>query len=619
MIKYLCIFFTVAIIFASSSENPENEKIYDFLIKKISQNQYKKEHKYNNLFWMAHRKGLYKSYNKLNTNGNLPKRLFRQIFNNPDNNMFVTTFIIRNYLELYNLNEIELPKTQIEMALEAISKFRDKNNPEISFYNFWAQEKNEKGTYSQIPENIQYPINFLLSFLGIVLKTTKFLRLDSFSEKLSFILTQAKEHTENIHIPPDVDDTSMNINIGNFLSRIKSAYPSLYKTWQKNNPNLKKTYKKISEFNYKPFSNSENNYQDPRTYFFIKDYLKTKKLEKIELTSTWLFTTKNSAKNYPYTSIPGHLNNVDLNVITNYLISFTGFALYQDASILEDEKLVFVYKENLKLIFWVIKNNKVFERYDIGLLYYPNVYTFYWFFSKIYSLIEEFPEDKELPQLFRETSQLMEEFLVKDGVSEVKKHLVVDGEDFYWQSFLGESEATGEDRLFNTSLAINFFLNVWARKSDDLEKGSGCKLQWKGILEEERNMILKSVGFLKREIQKNNLRKDNAFFSASVKGDTTIAFEYPANFGQYINGDKLDNFHDNYKAVNAKLMYGVRGYIEEEEYEKMMEKVWVYGTPLVKEFQSLNKNPFPYWSSPALTYSVALLAIAKFNHLERCS
>ena len=640
MKKIFFFLITLLTIQKIKTEDP----LYNFLLKKISGSQHKKEKAYKNFFSLHKKKGLYESFTKLNLSGNFFFKFIRNIFGVDDNNMFVTTFIIRNYLELYNMNEINISKNEIKTALENISDFKDKNYPDFSFYGFWEQKKNKKKTFSQHPSNILNPINSIFNIGEKIVSFLKFFRLNWIAEKLENLIQSSKDFFLVFHLPSDVDDTSMNISIGNLLSQMNNDFPELVNIFDKNNPNIKGTFEKISEFNYKPFEDSDSNVQDARSFYFMKDYLdeiankkknydlnkkskedlNEKNIEEDfpnpEFTSTWISNTSISKKNYPLIQIPGSINNIDLCVISNYLIAFTGFALYKDISVLENKKLLFVYKENLKLIFWALKNNKIFKRFDIGLLYYPNVYTFYWFISKVFALINNY--EKTLPEFFLGIKDYLQKMLETYGVDQMMENRIEKKENIYWEGFLGKNDrkGTGEDRLFNTALALNFFFNVYSETIPKENQKKNCKFIWKSNLTKKNKKIMKKgINFLRNEIGKNNLKKENSFFSGSVKSMGTLWYNYPANFAETIDGAKISNLHNNPEVINTKLIYGIKGFIEKNKYNDMKDEVWILGEKFIKEFTDLNSSPFPYWSSPALTYSVNLLAIAKFNHLERCS
>ena len=99
-------------------------------------------------------------------------------------------------------------------------------------------------------------------------------------------MTKLKKFIENIHssgdelaglqkvfcIPPDFDDTYLNLGLGATLSKLKYQYPKTYTNWLQNNSNIDHLVEITVKYAYEPFSNDLNkNLIDPRTYFYVSD------------------------------------------------------------------------------------------------------------------------------------------------------------------------------------------------------------------------------------------------------------------------------------------------------------------------------------------------------------
>jgi len=112
--------------------------------------------------------------------------------------------------------------------------------------------------------------------------------------------------------------------------------------------------------------------------------------------------------------------------------------------------------------------------------------------------------------------------------------------------------------------------------------------------------------------------KENAFFSGSLKGFTSVPMFYPQNFDQFLNGSIIHNltYHD---LLEGDLMVSVSGYVLPALYDVYLEEKWTgFDTPTT--FPGFNQPPseyflFPYWSSPPLTDAMALLAFTKYASL----
>ena len=67
--------------------------------------------------------------------------------------MFVTAFVISNYLELEELNEYKMPYEEIKLAIDSLKHFRDLNEESKKFnlQNFWGLKKRGEGQYESNP------------------------------------------------------------------------------------------------------------------------------------------------------------------------------------------------------------------------------------------------------------------------------------------------------------------------------------------------------------------------------------------------------------------------------------------------------------------------------------
>lgn len=71
--------------------------------------------------------------------------------------------------------------------------------------------------------------------------------------------------------------------------------------------------------------------------------------------------------------MPLEINNIDLSVLANFLNSFYDYTLNIDSSLLDNKELMKNINDNLLLLEWGVMGDHVFNRYDIALLYYPNL------------------------------------------------------------------------------------------------------------------------------------------------------------------------------------------------------------------------------------------------------
>ena len=100
-------------------------------------------------------------------------------------------------------------------------------------------------------------------------------------------------------IPPDFDDTFVNIGLGALLSEMKEDFPDTHAQWMSQNTNLTSVYDALKKYAYRPMSNkSAINSIDCRTYFYLRFFLEDamNKKEDIALVPTWVSYSKTCVK-----------------------------------------------------------------------------------------------------------------------------------------------------------------------------------------------------------------------------------------------------------------------------------------------------------------------------------
>ena len=92
-------------------------------------------------------------------------------------------------------------------------------------------------------------------------------------------------------IPPDFDDTFVNVGIGSLLREVANDFPQSNKLWLEKNSNLSTVFDALKTYAYRPMSNnSKVNTIDPRTYMYLRPFLQdamTKGTD-IALVPTWV-------------------------------------------------------------------------------------------------------------------------------------------------------------------------------------------------------------------------------------------------------------------------------------------------------------------------------------------
>jgi len=101
-----------------------------------------------------------------------------------------------------------------------------------------------------------------------------------------FLILYRDNFLRAFHIPPDFDDTFINIGLGSLLK--ESNEPSLYNEWAKTNSNVTSAFVALKKYAYRPYSSDRNqNSIDPRTYFFLREFISNSD-DSLALVPTWV-------------------------------------------------------------------------------------------------------------------------------------------------------------------------------------------------------------------------------------------------------------------------------------------------------------------------------------------
>eukprot|EP01016_Furgasonia_blochmanni_P056458 TRINITY_DN962_c0_g1_i3.p2 TRINITY_DN962_c0_g1~~TRINITY_DN962_c0_g1_i3.p2 ORF type:complete len:662 (+),score=186.69 TRINITY_DN962_c0_g1_i3:110-2095(+) len=583
------------------------------------------------------RKGLYHSYIKINLvdGGNSDfNNIARKVISIYDMNMFVSNFVVMAILDAVDLGTIQADASSVTEAIEAILRYKDKNSAEgIPIYTFWPQVQDSATSHWRAsPDNMIHLVNLLPDippFLGGIL------------EMLGLgLIAEAKSLLGAFKIPPDVDDSSINLALGEALRVNKNSFPDAFNQWQQVNKDYTAYFNLLKKYAYRPFLNSSStgtprtpqaepsanaDWIDPRTYYYLHPFLNTLYEESqragtkptLVLPTTWILDRETESQLDPDVSMPFHTNNVDLTVNANFLYGTSYFLLTQtDRELVKevfDDDLKQMYVDSAKMIAWAIRNRVHLERPDLCLVYYPSVHDFFWFAGRVLFLLDNagvlpFEEMENVRQLLvdvlrNEATQQLEETSIKPGPNT----------GVYWEEFLGNyaNKTRGADRLFSTSMALNALLDIWTRRV-------GSTRLWRDDVPES---VLETVRlgeqYLSANIERWGASHENAFFSGSIKTFTTFPFFYPGNLAFYANGTRFDPHTAEFG--RTEVNYYMQGYVQAETYEAMLNETY-FGMPVPRVFPGFNADKgmgFPYWSSPAITYSMSMLALSKIERVQQ--
>ena len=608
-----------------------NDHLIEDLIVKINSYQVLEVKNYSPPFSYAKKYGLFESEIRINIVGDsfVTKLRNSKLFGVYDNNMFVTAWIISTLTDSVAYGNLKsMDERRLVLGLDGIGDFNDKNSLNQGKFTFWEQEYNYKNNiWFCKPDNIQNLINtFEEKPLEELIKIFTKLHLKTFSRFISYLKNLLD--IKIFQIPPDFDDSMINLGVGASLFKLKNDYPTAFSTWNKNSFNANNLIEAFVKYAYKPFdSNLNSNIIDPRTYFFARSFIQEalSKNQSLSLITTWIQNIDEQRVLYKEgVSMPFNVNNVDVTVCANSIYGITSATLFDingfQKEFLNSLDFQQLYLNTTKFITWAIETNYT-SRPDLALVYYPSVYNFLWYTSRTLFLLENELDnvlDVNLKKIFQEAKDYLTrafegtatDFLFKNVNYESSKETFFD--DFLGlndTNVFGKQTPSGEDRIFSTAQSINILIATWT-----YQNSTNKKLIWKNNVDQKvKDLVQTSINWLQQNVFNPKLKPSNAFFSGSVKSTLSEPFWYPSNFIQLLNGTFANR--TNLREIQD-IIFGVSGVIEEEKYAKMLkEKHFGKYTPLNFNGYNVRYSFFPYWSSEPYTFSVALLAITQFGNV----
>lgn len=258
---------------------------------------------------------------------------------------------------------------------------------------------------------------------------------------------------------------------------------------------------------------------------------------------------------------------------------------------------------------------------------------FHWIRSTLHSASQF--NAKPLPNLatLEKVLALLEPALKNVGTAQILADKQCECDKYcYWDDFLGngdhyknETKKFYEDRVFSTSMALNYLIDTWTVRSSrsSSKRAQQIKLHWlPDTPAKVYSVILKAKHWLLRESWR--FSKQNAFFSGSIKIGPVTPFSFPHNDFRWTNGTSLGPCSQ-YKSVGeiggvkkiGLVVASVKGLIADEEYDEMRQSHECFGEKFPEWAATVDLNckecVFPFWSSPALTNAMTLLAQSKLQ------
>jgi hypothetical protein len=291
----------------------------------------------------------------------------------------------------------------------------------------------------------------------------------------------------------------------------------------------------------------------------------------------------------------------------------------------QDEDLQKLYEDTADMLVWVLESDAMNERPDLTLLYYPPVYDFYWFVSRISHLLNSSPNGRKYPlhRILDPIRVKLTNAIRQFGAEQLLNRMQRQGSYVFWDDFLGNADVNEagapipkyEDRVFSTCVALNALIDMWTTSSFD---GNTRSISWdKSTPRSVKQVINSGISWILD--QSHNFAKENVFFSGSVKSELSLPFYFPQNVFREINstidlGCKAGVGFDN----GSTIIVGVEGNINPNAYiSKLADQCHGSSVPISNAGLNCAMCIFPYWSSPALTNTVEILVLSKAKNLKQ--
>lgn len=250
--------------------------------------------------------------------------------------------------------------------------------------------------------------------------------------------------TKAFQIPADFDDTFVNIGLGSLLKTFQGLSHQPYLSWLSNNTNISSAVYALKKYAYNPLSEDlDRNCIDPRSYFYLRNFLHEvlqDRQDQLLLVPTWIDDISQSRSTYyKGYSMPFNINNVDLTVSANVIYGLTSGVLsdLQDPKSWFDEEVQTIYDNTTLLIAYEISHN-FSSRPDLALTYYPSMYNFYWFISRVLNLLNSYGS---LPYpVLERAKERLNKALREDVTSDLLKRAKTEKNQMYFDDFLGDAD-----------------------------------------------------------------------------------------------------------------------------------------------------------------------------------
>ncbi|XP_052820625.1 uncharacterized protein LOC128246452 [Mya arenaria] len=617
--------FTNIVIVAPLNKNVEQ------IFKTIQSLQVKKDAEFRvfPLQWQAQH-GVYPSEVRLNFHGDEQYYAVRELFKIPDTNMFAPAWVTSCIIEAYAFGKAPKPGSeQLKMSLEAVSTFTNRNKPgSDSKKTFWPQVLNKTDqTYTSTPVNLFEVLRFP-DYLpnSLIEELLEIIGLKDLEHVYELLVKERHIFAEAFHIPPDFDDTFVNVGLGSMLAQFAEDFPSEQQQWMADNSHLQSVFDNLKKYAYRPLSSeSRVNTIDPRTYLYMHGFLEkaVSNQQDVALVTTWLQDIDEVKTMLDRgVAMPFSVNNVDITVCANVLYGLTtclGTGLCKGDWV--DSDIQQIYMNTTALLAYEMSTN-LSSRPDLALTYYPSRFVFYRFTSRTFAWLNRFLPGrigkldanvfKMLNYAYESLCVALKTYVTQDILTIIQD----EGHGCYIDDFLGNNDFDlfnrsvnrAEDRIFSTAVSANALISTYTIWSN------GSLLWTSDTPTTVHDRVHCLIQWLSNNVLSTKYKPWNAFFSGSGKGRKSLPFFYPANRMEYFNGTK---FTDKTFPTDIHNIIGMQRVVSPSLYDAMLKQPH-FGQMTPMTFDGYNSEPgmfFPFWSSEAFTYATSLVAISHYDNI----
>jgi len=309
------------------------------------------------------------------------------------------------------------------------------------------------------------------------------------------------------------------------------------------------------------------------------------------------------------------VNNLDLSVQANAVYGIVSAVIENlDGSRWFDFETQDLAYDAVDLMTWAIRNGNLLTRPDLALLYYPPIYSFYWFTSRTLRILNE-RQDKLPFSILEDIREKLDDALKNYATNQILNLAKKQADFTFFDDFLGNNDKdligkpknNADDRIFSTSMAVNFLIDTWTAY------GKWHHNTPKAVI----NTVKSCISFLVDDALAEKYHKNNAFFAGPIKGIVDLPYFYPANRLEFLNKTTLPIDDQNKGDINENLIPAVSGiYSKADYYRSLNQTHFSEKVPLDFKGYNVQGNFFPFWSSTTLTYTTTLLASIKFYCLK---